>query len=103
MPRIILVSGKKGITSNAHIHEYFRDQRRPRGDFWEVAVWEDSIHVDGATITMSYCVHMECVAVPDNVDAIRAMLKIEEEPSKSVAKTDKALGCFQEHSDYQKL
>jgi glyceraldehyde-3-phosphate dehydrogenase (NAD(P)) len=102
-PRIILVSGKKGLISNAHIHELFRDKLRPRSDFWEVAIWEDSIYVEGKTVVLTYCVHMEAVAVPENVDAIRAMLQLQKEPSVSVSMTDKALGCFQEHANYEGL
>lgn len=102
-PRIILVSGKKGLISNAHIHELFRDKLRPRSDFWEVAVWEDSIYVDGKTAVITYCVHMEAVAVPENVDAIRAMLQLQKEPSESVSMTDKALGFFQPDARYESL
>lgn len=102
-PRIILVSGKKGLISNAHIHELFRDRLRPRSDFWEVAVWEDSIHVKGKTAVITYCVHMEAVAVPENVDAIRAMLQLQKEPSASVSMTDKALNIFQTDARYESL
>jgi glyceraldehyde-3-phosphate dehydrogenase (NAD(P)) len=102
-PRIILVSGKNGLKSNAHIHELFRDRLRPRSDFWEVAIWEDSIYVEGKTVVLTYCVHMESVAVPENIDAIRAMLQLQKEPSVSVSMTDKAIGCFQEHANYEAL
>jgi glyceraldehyde-3-phosphate dehydrogenase (NAD(P)) len=102
-PRITLVSGEKGVTSNAHIHELYRDKLRPRGDFWEVAVWEDSILASGRVAVLTYCVHMECVAIPENVDAIRAMLLLEDRASVSVMKTDKAVGCFKTEADYERL
>jgi len=102
-PRIITVSGKKGITSNAHIIELFRDKLRPRNDMWEVAIWEDSIGIEGNTVSLIYCVHMEAIAVPENVDAIRAMLELEKTPAVSVSTTDKTLGCYQENADYDRL
>jgi glyceraldehyde-3-phosphate dehydrogenase (NAD(P)) len=102
-PRIITVSGSKGLTTNAHILELFRDKLRPRGDMWEVAVWEDSIRVEDQTAVLTYCVHMESVAVPENVDAIRAMLQLERDPGQCIAKTDSALGIFQPEADYRSL
>jgi glyceraldehyde-3-phosphate dehydrogenase (NAD(P)) len=102
-PRIITVSGKKGITSNAHIIELFRDKLRPRNDMWEVAIWEDSIGIDSKTLVLIYCVHMESIPVPENVDAIRAMLEIEKDPTVAIPITDKALGCYQENANYDKL
>ncbi|MCX6580788.1 MAG: type II glyceraldehyde-3-phosphate dehydrogenase [Candidatus Aminicenantes bacterium] len=102
-PRIILVSGEKGITSNAHVLELFRDKLRPRNDMWEVAIWEDSISVEENTAVLIYCVHMEAIAVPENVDAIRAMLGIEKNPAIAISKTDKAMGLYQENANYDKL
>jgi glyceraldehyde-3-phosphate dehydrogenase (NAD(P)) len=102
-PRIIFVSGARGLTTTAHILELHRDRLRPRGDMWEVAIWEDSIRVDGNIAVLSYCVHMECIAIPENVDAIRAMLRLQEKPSVSVSMTDKALGCFKKQANYDSL
>jgi glyceraldehyde-3-phosphate dehydrogenase (NAD(P)) len=102
-PRIITVSGKKGVTSNAHIIELHRDKLRPRNDMWEVAIWEDSIGVEGNTVVLIYCVHMEAIAVPENIDAIRAMLALEKDPTVAIPMTDKALGLYQEKANYDKL
>lgn len=102
-PRITLVSGKRGITSTAHIQELYRDKLRPRADYWEVAVWEDSIHVQGSVAVLTYSVHMEAVAVPENIDAVRAMLKLELNPANSIAMTDKALGFFKKNANYDQF
>jgi glyceraldehyde-3-phosphate dehydrogenase (NAD(P)) len=102
-PRIILVSGQKGITDNAQVIELFRDKLRPRNDMFETAIWEDSIFIEGDTAVLIACCHMESVAVPENVDAIRAVLSMEKEPQNSVIKTDKGLGIFQEEADYSIL
>jgi glyceraldehyde-3-phosphate dehydrogenase (NAD(P)) len=102
-PRIVLVSGAKGLVSNAHVLELHRDRLRPRGDMWEVGVWEDSILVDDRTAVLTYCVHMEAVAVPENVDAVRAMLRLDADPATAIAATDKALGMFQPNANYRSL
>jgi glyceraldehyde-3-phosphate dehydrogenase (NAD(P)) len=39
-----------------------------------------------------YQVHNESVVVPENVDAIRALMGLESEGRRSIAKTDEALG-----------
>jgi glyceraldehyde-3-phosphate dehydrogenase (NAD(P)) len=102
-PRIVLVSGERGIVDNAHVLELHRDLLRPRGDMWEVAIWEDSVYVEGNMAVLSYCVHMESIAVPENVDAIRAMLELERDPGISIRRTDEALGCYREDADYGSL
>lgn len=100
-PRLMLVSGKLGMFDNAQIIELHRDLLRPRGDMWEVAIWEDSVYVQGNTAVLSYCVHMESIAVPENVDAVRAMLELEADPAVSIRRTDETLGCFQEDANYE--
>jgi glyceraldehyde-3-phosphate dehydrogenase (NAD(P)) len=37
-------------------------------------------------------IHQESIVVPENVDAIRAMMELESEGEKSVAKTNTAIG-----------
>jgi glyceraldehyde-3-phosphate dehydrogenase (NAD(P)) len=91
-PRITMVRGSDGIISNAHVLELYRDRLRPRGDVWEVAVWEDSIHVMDKTVELCYCVHMESIIVPENVDAVRASLRLQSEPEIAVVMTDRAMG-----------
>ena len=39
-------------------------------------------------------VHQESDVVPENVDAIRAMLELEEDGEKSILKTNKAMGIL---------
>lgn len=99
-PRLAIISGKRGILSNAHALEWARDRLRPRGDLWEVAVWEDSLYCEGREAVLMYCVHMESIAVPENIDAIRAMLAQEQDAGRSISTTDKALGCYKQGADY---
>ncbi|MCE7699053.1 MAG: glyceraldehyde-3-phosphate dehydrogenase, partial [Methanobacterium paludis] len=74
------------------IMEYAKDLGRPRSDLFEIAVWKESINVVDGELYYMQAVHQESDVVPENVDAIRAMLEIEEDPAKSIAKTNKAMG-----------
>ncbi|MFQ6051209.1 MAG: type II glyceraldehyde-3-phosphate dehydrogenase [Candidatus Hydrothermarchaeota archaeon] len=93
-PRIILVDGKSGITSTSQIHEFSRDLGRPRYDLYEIPIWRDSVHIKDDTIYFYQAVHQESDVVPENIDAIRAMLEIEKDGKKSIEKTDRSMGII---------
>jgi glyceraldehyde-3-phosphate dehydrogenase (NAD(P)) len=88
--RIRLVG--QGITSTAEIIEVARDMKRPRNDMWELCIWPESITVTDKDLYFFQAVHQESIVVPENVDAIRAMMELESDKAKSVEKTNKALG-----------
>lgn len=93
-PRIRLVSKKPDkIGSTAEAMELARDLGRPRGDMWENIVWKDSISVtkDGE-LYFFQAIHQESDIVPENIDAIRAMMELEMDGEKSIAKTNEAMG-----------
>jgi glyceraldehyde-3-phosphate dehydrogenase (NAD(P)) len=71
-----------------------RDLGRPRGDLWEVAVWEDAIAVrpDGGEIYLVYHVPNEAIVIPETIDAIRALTRTVEGAEESMARTNAALG-----------
>jgi len=92
-PRVISVSGGDGVKSTAQIMEMARDLSRNRSDLYEVAVWRDGVHVvDGRRLYYFQAVHQESDVVPENVDAIRALLELETDGRKSMLKTDRSLG-----------
>lgn len=82
----------QGIASTAEIMEYARDIKRPRNDMWENCIWPDSITVHEKEIYFFQAIHQESIVVPENVDAIRAMMELESSGAKSIQKTNKALG-----------
>src|SRR5213592_1871740 len=92
-PRITLVSGGDGVKSTAQIMEIARDLSRSRSDLYEIAVWRDGVHVvDGKRLYYFQAVHQESDVVPENVDAIRALLELRKDGRKSMEKTDRSLG-----------
>jgi len=93
-PRIRLVSADNGFSSTAKLHEQMRDLERPRNDMWEAAVWEETIDVDeddDRTLSWIHAVHQESIVVPDNIDAVRAMLGLEDRRT-SMEMTNRSLG-----------
>ncbi len=91
-PRVRLVSGKDGIKGTGQVMEMARDMGRARGDMMEIVVWKDGTKVMDNHLYYYQAVHQESDVVPENVDCIRAMCKLEQDPTISIAKTDKAIG-----------
>lgn len=91
-PRIMLVSSEEtGIKSTAELVEAAREAR-PRYDVPELIVFEDSIHVEGRELAFFQAVHQESIVVPENIDAVKAMMGLERDPVKAIRETDAALG-----------
>lgn len=89
-PRIRLFSSEEGYSSTAKIIENFRDKRL-RSDMPEVAVWEETIDVEDNRIYLINQVHQESIIAPENIDAIRSMLKMDDKWS-SIEKTNNKMG-----------
>ena len=86
------MSGADGIVSTAQAMELAKDLDRSRADLFEIAVWRDGAHVEGKKLWYYQAVHQESDVVPENIDCIRSMMLLEEDPDKSIAKTDASLG-----------
>lgn len=91
-PRVKFFRGADGVASTAQIMEVARDLSRSRSDLYEIALWEDGVHIVGNTLYYFQAVHQESDVVPENVDAIRAMMELERDGRASIAKTDASLG-----------
>ncbi len=91
-PRIKFVKGADGIKSTAQVMEMARDLGRSRGDLFEIAVWEDGVKVVGNKLFYYQGVHQESDVVPEIVDCVRSMCKVEKDAARSVAKTNAAMG-----------
>ncbi len=93
-PRIAFVSTQDGIDGLHAVFELGRDLGRSRGDIYEIPVWRDSITVIGNEVYVAWSTPNESNVIPENVDAVRAIMEVEEDWRKSVEKTDKALGII---------
>ncbi len=95
-PRIAFLQASEGIVALNSTLELMADLGRPRGDMWEVGLWEDSLTVSGQEVFYNYQVYNQAIVVPETIDAIRALTGIERDGAKSIEKTDRALGLMRE-------
>jgi len=92
MPRIALIRRADGIVALNNTIELMKDLGRPRGDMYEVALWEDILTVAGNELFYTYTVDNQAVVIPENIDAIRALAGTVTEANESIALTDQTLG-----------
>lgn len=95
-PRIAFLRAGEGIVALNSTLEMMADLGRPRGDMWEVGLWEDSLTVKGNEVFYNYQVYNQAIVVPETIDAIRAITGIEKDGAASIAKTDRAMGLVRE-------
>ncbi len=88
--RVRILNGGEGYDSTGKVHEQMRDLKRPRSDMPEAGVWKETIMAEGGKLRWLHMVHQESIVVPDNVDAIRAMLNMENK-EESIRKTNEAM------------
>lgn len=96
VPRIAFIRMSDGLTALNSTVELMSDLGRPRGDLWEVALWEDVLTVNGNEAYYTYQVFNQAIVIPETIDAIRALSGIEKDAMRSIAKTDKSLGIVKE-------
>ncbi|WP_277553646.1 type II glyceraldehyde-3-phosphate dehydrogenase [Halobaculum limi] len=89
--RLFLVPEETGIDGTGKLKEFAMDTGRPRGDLWENCIWEDSVSMEGRDLYLFQSIHQESDVIPENIDAIRALLDWEDRET-SMATTDETLG-----------
>lgn len=92
-PRIAFIRMGDGIVALNSTIELMRDLGRPRGDMWEVAIWEDVLTENGNELYYTSQVYNEAIVLPENIDAIQALSDTVETGSESIRMTDEARGC----------
>ena len=91
-PRARMFKIADGFVSNSHIFDYMRDLGAPRGDMYDVPVWDETIYVDGNNLLLTHMVPQEAIVVPDNIDSIRCAMAMEDDADSAMAHTDGCLG-----------
>jgi glyceraldehyde-3-phosphate dehydrogenase (NAD(P)) len=103
--RLFLIPPAYGIDGAGKLKEFAMDRGRPRADIWENCIWSESVSVEhgtskasrdgggpaGADLYLFQAIHQESDVVPENVDAIRAVLGTADREA-SMRRTDEALG-----------
>jgi glyceraldehyde-3-phosphate dehydrogenase (NAD(P)) len=91
-PRIRVVRLEDGFLGNASLFRYARDLGNPRGDMYEIAVFEETIVHSGKDIMFAINIPQESVTIPETMDGIRAVMEAQTERLEAVAETNKYLG-----------
>ncbi|MFC7073451.1 type II glyceraldehyde-3-phosphate dehydrogenase [Halovenus rubra] len=80
-----------GLDGAGAIKELAQDAGRPRADIWENCIWGESISMEGSDLYLFQAIHQESDVIPENIDAIRAVLG-EAKQEESVVMTNEAMG-----------
>ena len=91
-PRVRMVRAWDNVHSTAAIMEMSKDLGNRRGDMMEICVWEEGIGSYHDELFYMQAVHQESNVVPENIDAIRAMLEMTDDRTESMKMTDESLG-----------
>lgn len=91
-PRIRVVTMEQGFLGNASFFKYARDLGMPRGDMYEIGLWEDSIVESGDQVMFAINIPQESVTIPESIDAVRAALAMQPGRESGTAATNRCLG-----------
>jgi glyceraldehyde-3-phosphate dehydrogenase (NAD(P)) len=89
--RLYVIPEGMGIDGVGKLKNFALDAGRPRGDLWENCIWGESIAVRGRDLYLFQAIHQESDVVPENVDAIRAVMGLEPR-DESMRRTDDSIG-----------
>ncbi|MDO8685716.1 MAG: type II glyceraldehyde-3-phosphate dehydrogenase [Clostridiales bacterium] len=93
-PRIRIVKISDGFLGNASLFKYARDLGNPRGDMYEIAVWDESVVQSGDDIMFAINIPQESVVIPESMDAIRAAMVMQTDRLEAVSITNRYLGMY---------
>lgn len=90
--RISLLNASQGLGSLNTIKELMLDLKRPYGNLYEVALWENLIEVRGDELFYAYMVDNQAIVIPETIDAIRALTGTIRNGWESIQMTNHSLG-----------
>lgn len=90
--RLRMVSLDEGFLGNASIFKYARDLGHPRGDIFEVPIWQDTLVKSGRDLMFGIHIPQESVTIPETIDAVRAATGMQSDRLEAVGLTNKYLG-----------
>lgn len=99
--RIRVVNIDDGFLGNASFFRYARDLGNPRGDMYEIGLWEDSIVESGDDVMYAINIPQESVTIPETMDAIRAAMSMQPDSATGTAETNKYLGLGKQKMWYK--
>ena len=91
-PRIKVVKIAEGFNSNSSLFQWARYLENPRGDMYEIGLWEEMVGLSGDDVVFGINIPQESVTIPETIDAIRASMEMQATGTEAVATTDRYLG-----------
>jgi glyceraldehyde-3-phosphate dehydrogenase (NAD(P)) len=89
--RLEIFKIEDGFLSNSHIFDYCRDLGLPRADMYECPIWDETIYVNGKEVWFTQMIPQESIVIPENIDGIRAAMKMQDNYLDAINETDKYL------------
>lgn len=90
--RITFIRAGDGVAAPNVVKELMADLGRAHGDLYEVALWEDTLRVQGDELFYAYMVDNQAIVIPETIDAIRALMGAVRDGAESIARTNTSLG-----------
>ena len=91
-PRIRIVRIAEGFDTNTSLFNYARFLGHPRGDMYEVGLFEETVGMSGDDVMFAVNIPQESVTIPETIDGIRAALEMQTDRLEAVGLTNKHLG-----------
>ena len=91
-PRIRVVRIADGFNSNTALFQYARSLLKPRGDLYEIAIFEEAVGFNEKDIVFALNIPQESVTIPETIDGVRACMEMQKDRLEAVALTNKYLG-----------
>jgi glyceraldehyde-3-phosphate dehydrogenase (NAD(P)) len=91
-PRVRVVKIADGFNSNTSLFQYGRMLGKPRGDLYEIGLFDETIGMSGDDIMFAINIPQESVVIPETMDAIRASVPMQTDVAEATALTNSYLG-----------
>ena len=91
-PRIRVVRIADGFTTNTSLFNYARYLGHPRGDMYEVGLFEETVGMSGDDVMFAVNIPQESVVIPETIDGVRAALEMQTDRLEAVGLTNTYLG-----------
>lgn len=91
-PRVRSVRIADGFTTNTSLFNYARFLGHPRGDMYEIGLFEETVGHSGDDLMFAISIPQESVTIPETVDAVRAAMPMQTEQAEAVKLTNRYLG-----------
>ncbi|ASS73661.1 hypothetical protein CIG75_00835 [Tumebacillus algifaecis] len=95
LPRVLLTPPGLQFADTAVVSEFFRDQGRADGGFYETVVLVDSVEFAESGHILLWCVAHEIAPIPETIDYVRSVLSPHSLSEITTVQTDHSLGLLQ--------